>query len=234
MSTLIVPLCGKSERFGLNFPKWILPVENISKTPNISSEILPEVSMLVQATGGIPFQKLHMIYRAQDEVYIEEIGENYLYFSETKLNYQTATQVETIRAGLIRYKITGPIQIKDCDNYFKSACPDINFISYSPLQGVVFNPEAKSYIQLNEHEEIVNVVEKKIVSDKFCCGLYGFEDSAEFLYYSKGCAYISEVIFKMLLNKKIFKGIPASDYVDWGTIESYTYNHVGNVIRKIR
>ncbi len=210
MSTLIVPACGKSERYGLDRPKWSLKIG--------------DTSMLEHSINYLKYNKLIFGFRHIDMSHvIESVNDKRVNFQMTFL-HQTDHQIDTIRQVINSTRITGPILIKDCDNSFIPQEPySGNFIAYTPLQGVVFNPEAKSYVQLNEYNEVVNIVEKKIISDKFCCGLYGFESVSEFMYYSDGCSYVSEVIFKMLLDKKIFTGVHCSDYIDWGTREAYDY-----------
>jgi len=213
MSTLIVPICGKSERYGLNKPKWSLPVDKDG------------TSMLEAAMSTVGTLKKLLIYRRQDHSILNESNIPFSFLRDSvALTEQTSNQVETIRTGLVMSSVQGSILIKDCDNEFKPE-PYIegNFIGYAPLEGVVFNPEAKSYVQLNDHNEVVNVVEKKVISDKFCCGLYGFAHADQFLYYSDGCEYVSQVILKMLLAKEKFVGVKCSNYLDWGTRESYEY-----------
>jgi hypothetical protein len=68
---------------------------------------------------------------------------------------------------------------------------------------------------------IANIVEKKVISDKFCCGGYYFKSSNEFLKYSNinsPNSFVSDVVFNMILNGNTFVGMECSDYEDWGTI----------------
>ena len=71
---------------------------------------------------------------------------------------------------------------------------------------------------------ISNIVEKKVISDKFCCGAYYFNSSEEFLLYSNidsSNSYISDVVFNMILNGKTFTGMECENYEDWGTIDEW-------------
>ena len=217
MSTLIVPICGKSERYGLNDPKWSLKIRGeLMLTASLKYMIWQKLVFGVKSVHA----KLVPWFPFSD---FEKSPFGLVVFEK-----QTQSQIETIRDIITTWKVTGPIQIKDCDNQFEPRAITIedhnkNFIAYSRLQGVIFNPESKSYLELNENNEIVNVVEKKIISDKFCCGLYGFESVEDFMYYSQGCSYVSEVVFKMILDKKVFTGMSVEKYEDWGTLEAFQY-----------
>jgi len=79
---------------------------------------------------------------------------------------------------------------------------------------------------MNEHGEVLTIVEKNVISSDFCCGLYSFKDAREFVETYKsikmeGEIYVSHVIYKMLLNGIRFHNRSVSGYVDWGTQEDW-------------
>ena len=53
-------------------------------------------------------------------------------------------------------------------------------------------------------------MEKKVISDYFCCGAYEFKYANEFVKYAKKClklsknVYISDVIYSMILDNHSF------------------------------
>ena len=121
-------------------------------------------------------------------------------------------------------KLTGPIYCKDTDNYFSVKVPDEgNFVSTIDLcESNLITPNNKSYIKTNNLGCVVNIVEKKVVSSRFCCGLYVFKSSEEYVKYNNSLLslndiYLSDIIHKMILDNKVFNEIPAKDYIDWGT-----------------
>jgi hypothetical protein len=64
------------------------------------------------------------------------------------------------------------------------------------------------------------------VSDRFCCGLYNFEDAEQIREYyykldNQKNAYVSDIIFKMLLDGIRFKAVEALSYQDWGTLTDW-------------
>ena len=87
--------------------------------------------------------------------------------------------------------------------------------------------KTKSYVTFDKLNKIQNIVEKKVISDFFCCGAYSFKSSLEFLKYSKKLllksndVYISHVIYEMILNKNIFRSKEVEEYIDWGTVREF-------------
>jgi hypothetical protein len=141
-----------------------------------------------------------------------------------ELQNETSHQVETIQLGLKSIGKDISFLIKDCDNSFNVNVTSIenNFVSYCKLENLKGSDVAsKSYLQLDTMDVISNIVEKKVISDKFCCGGYYFKSSYEFLEYSNiqsSNSFVSDVVFNMILNGKTFVGMECSDYEDWGTM----------------
>ena len=129
-------------------------------------------------------------------------------------------------------KINGSILIKDCDNKFSVEDKYLKNIENS-IYAININTQDlvdaknKSYIEKNAYNNVINIVEKKIISDFFCCGGYGFKSSkdfqlnARFLLKKSKDVYISHVILRMLLNGNQFKYKKADHYIDWGTLREF-------------
>jgi hypothetical protein len=87
--------------------------------------------------------------------------------------------------------------------------------------------KSKSYVTFDKLKKIQNIVEKKVISDFFCCGAYSFKSSLDFLKYAKKLllesndVYISHVILEMILNNHIFRSKEVTDYIDWGTVREF-------------
>lgn len=143
------------------------------------------------------------------------------------LDEATQSQPETIACAIEKAKIKGPICIKDSDNYFKLQVPSTNFVSVVDLNQVGFiNPSNKSYADVNENHFVTNIVEKRVISNFFCSGAYGFEDAQEYLHYYNalsglGNLYVSHIIYKMLLDNRAFSAAVCSEYSDWGTLKDW-------------
>ena len=86
--------------------------------------------------------------------------------------------------------------------------------------------ERISYITTDARGNVVNIVEKLVISSSFCVGGYVFSDAALFL---DGLSrldpskerYISHVIYQLMLGGKTFQAIETESYADWGTIEDW-------------
>jgi hypothetical protein len=228
---IILPVAGKSSRFPDVRPKWLL----INPNGNF---------MIVDAIIGMEvenIESLNILYLKEHELkfqFKKGLLENLeKYNIHNKINFielenQTEHQVETVRQGLIKIEKNIPFLIKDCDNIFKLNYNknEDNFVSYCTLnKNKITDIGSKSYLQLDKFNIINNIVEKKIISDKFCCGGYFFKNSTEFLKYSNfnaNIAFISDVVFNMILNKIPFIGIEATNYEDLGTLtEWYKYKN---------
>lgn len=224
---IILPVAGKSSRFPNLRPKWLLT------NPNGNL-------MIVDSILGFDISSISSLYI----IYLKEHEEKYSFLHglnknlkkyglDTKAIYielpdETANQVETVRLGLQQIKKDISFLIKDCDNSFKFDFPKSNthnFVSFCNLKNIKTSDVAsKSYIEMDDMGLVTNIVEKKIINDKFCCGGYFFRSSHEFIEYSNLSSknlYISDVIFNMLLHNKSFIGIECFEYCDWGTLNEW-------------
>jgi hypothetical protein len=145
------------------------------------------------------------------------------------LEAETRSQSETVYEAILQKNIKGYVFIKDSDGYFKCALEDeTNIVAYEELDNIrSINPMSKSYVELDDNGYLVNIVEKQVVSSKFCVGGYGFESHVDFLnsYLEVNQfnqeAYVSDLIFLMLLKKGKFKSILTSEFQDWGTLDDW-------------
>ena len=128
----------------------------------------------------------------------------------------------------MKANISGPIFIKDCDNIFTLKYQGNNSVAVIDLNDIDFiDAKNKSYVEVDKLYHIKNIVEKNVISNLFCCGGYGFEDSSKFIQYFKdiktnteGEIYISHVIYSMLIDGEVFKAEKAKNYEDFGTSKS--------------
>lgn len=224
---LIIPSAGSSTRFPNMRPKWTLThpngnlmlIEaikglNLNIFDNIIVTVLKDHINLLGGTTGI--------FKAFEEKNLIEK------FNLVILDIPTQSQPETVVKSIEKMCITGPIFIKDVDNYFEftdNLIPENGVCIYDLQQMTAVNPSNKSYIMLDDKNFIENIVEKTVISSKFCCGGYSFLDACSFVETFKEIQspnlYISHIIFKMILNGIQFKPIKVKNYIDWGTIEDW-------------
>lgn len=195
--------------------------------------------MVLEAISGLnlsDFERIHFIYlREQEDKHsflngfreeLEDVGllakSNFI-----ALGQATKDQPETVEAGIRQSNIKGPIVIKDSDNFFKVVVSPNNSVCVADLNKVgLIKPKNKSYITVDAQGNLLNIVEKLVISSLFCVGGYSFEDADEFVEALQRLdknseRYISHVIYQMMLNGKTFKSIESEHYSDWGTVEDW-------------
>jgi hypothetical protein len=124
--------------------------------------------------------------------------------------------------------------IKDCDSFFDHIPTEGNYVCVSSIADheVLKRLASKSFVISNDQGIINNIIEKKVVSDKFCVGGYKFDKSG--LYKStfeklksKNLKeiFVSHIIQDCLHNNHIFTEKQITNYIDVGTAEDwFEYN----------
>jgi len=234
---LILPIGGKSTRYPNCRPKWLLTHPNGN-------------FMLTEAIRGLPLKQFNQIiiialeeyekkYKFSDEL-INEIGKIYNFPKNNIIvnfisdsNSQPETVYKGIYSEIYEFQNTELLNkgifIKDCDNYFEidHINPEHNYVIVSDLHD---NQELiagnKSYIQLGGSNSIVNIIEKQVISNLFCCGGYYFSSTNNFLTtYQKLSThdnlYLSHLIYQQIINGDLFFIKTSTNYIDWGTLEDW-------------
>ncbi len=228
MINLILPVAGKSSRYPNMRPKWLIT--------------MPDGKLMIEKS----ISKFNV--KIFDKIYVVALSEHLKKYVDKRnlikslkknisnkinlveLRKPTSCQAETVNLAIKAAKIKGGIVIKDCDNVFRC-----NFNKKAENKIMVLNlnnadlieAKTKSYVTFNKLKKIENIVEKKVISDFFCCGAYSFKSSLDFLKYSKKLllksndVYISHVIYEMILNKHIFRSTEVEEYIDWGTVREF-------------
>ena len=223
--SLIMPCAGKSTRFR-GKPKWL--------------KTCPNGNLMIQeCLKGLNLDNVKNIYLSFLKEHIDEycsdcnIEELFL-FTKKKINIliidkNTESQTETIYKTIKHFNIEGGVFIKDCDNYFEHTVVKKNYICtlYVDNNNIVNELHNKSFVEINDIGEIINICEKQIISNIICIGGYGFENSNLFIKefeeinnssnIIKNELYVSHIIYNNLLNKVSFKNEKVNNYIDWGT-----------------
>lgn len=236
---LVLPISGKSSRFGGVRPKWMLthPNGNLMLTESIKGLSLDSFNKIVI----IALKKHEDTYKFS-EILKKEISEQCNIPIDiihlVLLNKETKSQSETVYLGLSLLNINDSIYIKDCDNYFKlniDKNTNYNFVSVADLYNTSITKAGnKSYVQTGNNNNVVVIAEKKIIGNLFCSGGYFFKSSLEFIEecrylqekFSEDELYISHVIYSMILKGHAFFTEVTSNFIDWGTYEDWiTYKN---------
>jgi NDP-sugar pyrophosphorylase family protein len=230
MRTLIVPCAGRSTRFPNMRPKWLLthPDGQLMIQKALSKANIEQFD-----------QVIFSIVQEHNEKYEAELilsqGFPDKKYKVTVLPDFTHSASETVYQTLVRNGIDGPFVVKDSDNVVD--IPPLgeakNFVVGLNLNvfGEVSNLKGKSFIKLNKQNFVIDIVEKKIVSEQICLGVYGFESSKIFLnsYQSltqnrqlTGELYLSHVISYLIgAGLGTFQYFEAKYFEDWGTLQDW-------------
>tara|TARA_Y100000589_G_scaffold146648_1_gene140289 strand:+ start:1401 stop:2447 length:1047 start_codon:yes stop_codon:yes gene_type:complete len=232
---LLLPVAGRSSRFPGMRPKWLLTLPN--------GELMIERSLSGIDLRNVSEIVLIMLKEHTKYISAENIKNCLLKLTNDipvkidLLTSPTPSQPATIASYLTKEEEDFPFFIKDSDNYFEYMPTPENSVAYVLLSSLKqVDAGSKSYIKINKFDEIELIAEKSIISDKFCCGGYGFNSSKLFLesYSSLGGdgntdLYVSHIIQKNLLDGINYLSHQASNYEDYGTSEEFF-----SCIRKVK
>ncbi len=225
MVCLIIPAAGRSTRFPDMRPKWLLTHPNGNP-------------MVVEAIRGLDFRKIKSVKLVLLKEHVQQQKLKLDLFVNTfssvlspwnpdleiiQLEESTQSQPETVVKAINLGRVEGPIFVKDSDNFFDCGISGVNSVCTADLNQIdLVNVRNKSFVQLNEFNSVSNIVEKKVISSLICVGGYSFAEASEFVQCFESLKndnklYISHIIFKMILEGRVFSNTPVSGYVDWGT-----------------
>jgi len=225
---IIMPAAGLSTRFPNMRPKYTLT--DFSGKMMFEKAIAPLVNEHHVTIGLL---KEHE-EKYNVSTYIEqEYGDK---VSVVILEERTTGPADTVYQILKKLNLdsTEEILIKDCDSFFEHEYQEGNYVCVSSIKDheVLKRLGSKSFIITNNQGIINSIIEKQVVSDKFCVGGYKFESADMFIdaFESLKKAHVSEIfvshIIEECLNKDhIFKESMVWDYADVGTAEEwFEYN----------
>ena len=234
MSTLILPCAGKSSRFPNLPPKWML--ENNHKE-----------SMIEMVIDAIPQEFEQTIVTITQEQQ-DKWGAFDFLNSRLKwgvdvliLDSPTRSASETVYKTIEDCSVSGPIVIKDCDCAVEYNASNLtNYIVGLKVKkdSRIKRLEAKSFIKKNDDNIIEDIVEKRMISNDICVGVYSCDANKycesytniidSDVYLANQEIYVSHVFSHMILSESaIFSHIEADSFVDWGTLEDWENNKNG-------
>ncbi len=230
MNTLIIPCAGKSNRFPNMKPKWMLTHPDgslmIEKAiQGLNTEIFDRIIITIVKPHNDKYDA---------RLILEQVFKNNPKISICLLDDFTQSASETIYLTLEKMDIKGAFTVKDSDNFVKVKLPNkinnsITGYDIHKHRNIENIPE-KSFLIVNNQNIVQDIIEKKVVSNIICLGVYSFEDTEIFkkgykdllLKNISGEMYISHVI-SHIINKGlgIFEYFEASEYNDWGTLNEW-------------
>ena len=222
---VIVPAAGKSSRFPNMKPKYLLydyagnlMIKNaVASYQNVTIGILKEHDDNFSASEHIKMA----------------LPNARIVIIKGMTNGPAATVYEIMRLANIT---EGPVLIRDCDAFFTHTDTKDSYVCVGSIQehSFVRNLPSKSFVRYNENELIVDIIEKKVVSDTFCVGGYKFADARDFLksfidlqaQMANREVFVSHVIQDCLERGVNFSLKRVTNYVDVGTAQDwFEYNN---------
>lgn len=225
MSTLVILAAGKSTRFPGMRPKWLLThpsgeivIEKVLNSADISQFKRIIVSFVLSHEREY---KVTSILKLLSKKFRKPI-------EACILNKFTRGPAETAAQTIKKKKIRGQVVFRDCDNIVKfHHLKARNYIVGLDLnENEVSNIKAKSFVILNERNKIVDIIEKKIISNIISVGVYAFRDAEVFLRHynllstkNDSEIFISHIVSLILgLKKDEFEFSLGECFEDYGTL----------------
>ena len=224
---IIMPAAGLSTRFPNMRPKYILADFQGKYMFERSLE-----SFIGKHNITIGILKEHNDQYNTAEYIKNEYGDSIqVVILETRTTGPADTVYQILKqAGLT----TEEFLIKDCDSFFDHDYQEGNYVCVSNIKDheILKRLSSKSFIVSNDQGIITSIIEKQVVSDKFCVGGYKFESADMFMSAFEKLKdanvkeiFVSHIIEECLNNGVIFKESAVRNYVDVGTAEEwFEYN----------
>jgi hypothetical protein len=223
---LIIPAAGKSSRYPNMKPKWMLT--------HPSGKLM--IEKIIDGLKITDYEKIYFVILKEHCIkYEADIILNQSFtddlFEIVILENATQSSPETVYECIQKKYIKGNIVIKDCDCLVEYNIPDTsNFVVGLSLniKPNIKNLQQKSFIVSNQDDIVQEIVEKKIISDKVCLGVYGMSAEDMVMSYKRLTENLSkEIYFSHLISDlidmhhKVFTVIEADNFIDWGTKEEW-------------
>ena len=229
-TTLIVPAAGKSSRYPGVRPKWMLT----------HPDGLLMIEKVLESFNYRKYKKTCVvILKEHCEKFNADIVLKQAFGNTIKiiiLEKETSCCPETILNAIKISGIKGSIIVKDTDCIVEidNQYPIENFVVGLEVDSKtnISNIQNKSFIVRNDDNIVTDIVEKIIVSDTICLGVYclncdDFLRSYDRLNktevdFKKSELYMSHIISDLIINDKIlFHNRAAKRYIDWGTYSEW-------------
>lgn len=219
---LIIPAAGKSSRYSTKKPKYLLTHPHGKL---MIQEVISGLDLDLYEECHIVLLKEHCDKYEADVIIEQSLGPR---FKITVLENPTRSSPETVVECVKRNSITGQIVVKDCDCYVSFDEPESdNYVIGLDIHDMpVKNITSKSFI-VSENDILKDIVEKKVVSDIVCLGVYSIHSDSllsifeELVNYTDKEIYFSHLISLCSERGTIFEVKTTKEYIDWGTSDEW-------------
>lgn len=179
---IVVPMAGRGSRFvdaGFDLPKPLLDVRGRAMIEVVVDNLRP----------SCPHRFIFICQREHLERYalaerLESVCDDLEIISIERVTEGAACTV-MLSENLINND--QPLMIANCDQYVSVSMDDyLGSMQKGNFDGYIMTMAASdpkwSYIRLDEHDKICEVIEKQVVSTEATVGIYNYRSGAEFVY----------------------------------------------------
>ena len=221
---LIIPAAGKSSRYPNMKPKWMLTHPSGQL---MIEKVVEGLDMSEYSSAFIVILREHCEKYDADVILQQAFGGR---IGVVILDSPTSCSPETVIRCIEINKLDGWIVVKDCDCLVSYSMPKTNrFVVGMNIQnkGNIKNLQQKSFILANENGIISEIVEKSIVSNKICLGVYAMHTKDLMTTYSRlsknmgGELYFSHIVSELVDMGFNFFVSECNKFEDWGTKEDW-------------
>ncbi|MBI5468700.1 MAG: hypothetical protein HY891_06150 [Deltaproteobacteria bacterium] len=228
MGTLIIPCAGRSTRFPMVRPKWLLtyPDGKLMVEKAVEGLNMPFFKRVI-----VTMLEEHRQKYSADTVVAQAFGGK---AEVCVLDGFTQSQSETVAVTIRKMGVTGPFVSKDSDGYVRAEIDrQGNFLVGVDIRKKreVRDVGAKSFIVLEGQRGVADIVEKSAVSNIICTGVYGFDSAEKFVkayeevksswQSGKGEIYLSNIVSHLIGRRSAFTYHEAAEYEDWGLLSDW-------------
>jgi hypothetical protein len=232
---IIIPAAGLSTRYKSSKPKYLLThpcgrlmIELVLES--LRNNVLnPEIAIIILSDHNKLFNA---------ELVLRQIAKSLDITLEILiLDHVTTGPAETIYKYLLTLDVDENFLIKDADNIIEFTRESVN--SFEKCDGFLLGGDIakhaiseihqKSFIICEPNGHIKSFIEKRVVSNLVCFGLYGFKSSKKYLELydllisSKfsGERFVSQIVQLAILNSLHFEYREAIALKDWGVWDQW-------------
>lgn len=221
MVDVFVLCAGESSRFPGRRPKWLLTHPNGQP-------------FFARAADGL---------NGYDNIHIVVLKEHMEHYNLTAMEIEDAygmkccilekrsrSQAETAAWALENIRPQGSIFFKDCDSYFTHELgngTENHMVTARVQNDAPRDFGAKCFVDSDNIGKITNLVEKRIISNEFAIGGYGFDSIETFRSaYTATPAGSSEIFISHVVMSAMIQGVsffskPGGSYEDYGTAAAF-------------
>jgi len=230
MRTLIIPCAGRKTINGA--PRWqaIMPNGNIVLSEcikNVNYQSFDRIIVTILADDEREYDATKLIKKATASFGNVEI---------LVLKEKTEGPAQTVFESITQKNISGQIAIKDIGTIISEGDnPNPNFIFGIDLlkyESDLQNVRNKSFITVNEQNDVMDIIEKTVKSGIISLGYYGFEDANDFQWAFRSIRkeekslngiYISHIIdYLIAVKQRVFTYVEAPKYLSIETDKDYS------------